>query len=93
MKAFIKHISYYLPNTTLSNAELTNKFPEWSIEKVTDKLGIKKRHIANVNETSGDLAIKAAEKLFTICRLCASLHAISNFSLAVSITAIFASIF
>jgi 3-oxoacyl-[acyl-carrier-protein] synthase-3 len=65
MKAFIKHISYYLPNTTLSNVELTNKFPEWSIEKVTDKLGIKKRHIANVDETSGDLAIKAAEKLFS----------------------------
>jgi 3-oxoacyl-[acyl-carrier-protein] synthase-3 len=65
MKAYIKHISYYLPHTTLSNAELTSKFPEWSVEKVTSKLGIKQRHIVNENETSGDLAIKAAEKLFS----------------------------
>lgn len=65
MKAYIKHISYYLPQTTLTNAELVSKFPEWSVEKVTSKLGIKQRHISNENETSGDLAIKAAEKLFS----------------------------
>ena len=65
MKAYIKHISYYLPTATLTNAELIDKFPEWSVEKVTNKLGIKQRHISNENETSGDLAIKAAEKLFS----------------------------
>lgn len=65
MKAYIKHISYYLPTATLTNAELIDKFPEWSVEKVTNKLGIKQRHISNANETSGDLAIKAAEKLFS----------------------------
>lgn len=65
MKAYIKHISYYLPTATLTNAELIDKFPEWSVEKVTNKLGIKQRHISNENETSCDLAIKAAEKLFS----------------------------
>jgi 3-oxoacyl-[acyl-carrier-protein] synthase-3 len=65
MKAYIKHISYYLPTATLTNAELINKFPEWSVEKVANKLGIKQRHISKENETSGDLAIKAAEKLFS----------------------------
>jgi 3-oxoacyl-[acyl-carrier-protein] synthase-3 len=64
MKAFIKHISYYLPEKVLTNKELIERFPEWSVDKVTSKVGIKQRHISDDNETASDMAVKAAEKLF-----------------------------
>lgn len=64
MKAYIKGISYYLPEKVLTNEELTEQFPEWSVEKVASKVGINQRHISADSETSGDMAVKAAEKLF-----------------------------
>jgi 3-oxoacyl-[acyl-carrier-protein] synthase-3 len=64
MKAFIKAISYALPEKELTNEELVGEFPEWSVEKIANKVGINKRFIAGENETSADLAVKAAENLF-----------------------------
>ena len=64
MKAFIKNISYYLPEKVLTNKELVEKFSEWNIEKIVDKIGIEQRHISGDEETAGDMAIKAAEDLF-----------------------------
>jgi 3-oxoacyl-[acyl-carrier-protein] synthase-3 len=64
MKAFIKAINYYLPETILSNEELVKEFPEWSVDKIADKVGINERHVAGKEETSADMAVKAAEKLF-----------------------------
>lgn len=64
MKTYIKAISYYLPDTVLSNEELVQIFPEWTIEKVASKIGVSKRHISGKNETATDMAVKAAEKLF-----------------------------
>ncbi|NVN94334.1 MAG: ketoacyl-ACP synthase III [Bacteroidetes bacterium] len=64
MKAYIKNISYYLPENILTNEELVKEFPEWSVEKVADKIGIKQRHVSANEETAGDMAVKAAEKLF-----------------------------
>ena len=64
MKAFIKGISYYLPNRVVTNEELVKDFPEWSVEKVAGKIGISERHIAAENETAADMAVKAAQKLF-----------------------------
>ncbi len=65
MKAKIKAISYYLPERILTNAELVEAFPEWSVEKVANKIGISERHLSADNELSSDMAIKAAEKLFS----------------------------
>lgn len=62
---FIKAISYYLPLQTLTNEELIRQFPEWSVEKVAKKVGVNERHIAAADETAGDMAFKAAQKLFT----------------------------
>ena len=62
--AFIKAISYYLPEKVLANEELVKEFPEWSVEKVAAKVGVDSRHIAAKDETAGDLAEKAAKKLF-----------------------------
>ncbi len=64
MKAFINSVAYYLPNEVLTNEDLIKVFPEWNVEKVTDKVGVNQRHIASVDETAGDMAVKAAEKLF-----------------------------
>lgn len=69
MKSFIKAISYYLPSYNLSNAVIESNFPEWSIEKISEKTGINSRYIASADETSGDMAIKAAEQLFSEHRI------------------------
>ena len=64
MKAFIKALSYYLPEKVVTNEELVKEFPEWSVEKVAQKVGVDSRHIAAEDETAGDIAEKAARKLF-----------------------------
>lgn len=64
MNAFIKGISYYLPEKIITNEELVIEFPEWSVEKVAQKVGVDSRHLAAENETAGDMAEKAARKLF-----------------------------
>ena len=63
-KAYINAISYITPKNQLSNLDLAKEFPEWSAEKVADKLGIEKRFIASNIESTSHLAIKASEKLF-----------------------------
>jgi len=62
--AFIKAISYYLPEKVVTNEDLVKDFPEWSVEKVAQKVGVDSRHLAAENETAGDMAEKAARKLF-----------------------------
>lgn len=61
---YIKDLSYYLPQNTVSNLEIVNEFPEWSVEKIADKVGVNERRVAASNETATDLAVLAAEKLF-----------------------------
>lgn len=62
--AYIKGISYYLPEKVVTNEELLQEFPEWSVDKVAKKVGVNSRHLAGENETAGDMAEKAARKLF-----------------------------
>lgn len=62
--AFIKGISYYLPERVVANEELLKEFPEWSVDKVAAKVGVNSRHLAAADETAGDMAEKAARKLF-----------------------------
>ena len=64
MKAYIKDISYYLPNKVLTNEQIAALFPEWSADKVAGKVGIIERHIVADNETATDMAFQAAENLF-----------------------------
>ena len=64
MNAYIKAVSYYLPERIVTNEGLVQEFPEWSVDKIASKVGIDKRHISTEDETSADLATKAAEKLF-----------------------------
>lgn len=62
--AYIRAISYYLPEQVLTNEELVEEFPEWNIEKIAAKIGVYSRHICAPNETAGDMAEKAALNLF-----------------------------
>lgn len=64
VKAFIKDIAYYLPETVLTNEQLASEFPEWSTDKIAQKVGISERHIAAPDETATDMAYQAAMKLF-----------------------------
>jgi len=64
MKAYVKAISYYLPESVLTNEDISNLFPEWTAEKVASKVGIKSRHISGEDETATDMAFNAALKLF-----------------------------
>ena len=62
--AYIKAISYYLPERILTNEDLVRDFPEWSVDKVSNKVGVNIRHLSAEGETAGDMAEKAARQLF-----------------------------
>jgi 3-oxoacyl-[acyl-carrier-protein] synthase-3 len=62
--ASVVAIEYYLPETAVSSKDLAAEFPEWSVDKIEQKTGIQRRHIAAKEECSSDLAEKAALALF-----------------------------
>lgn len=64
MASFIKAISYYLPETVVSNEDLVGEFPEWSVDKIAKKVGVNQRHIVSKDQCASDIAEQAAEKLF-----------------------------
>ena len=64
MKSYIKAISYYLPENVLTNEQLSQEFPEWTVEKIASKIGVSERYIVSESETALDMGIKSAEKLF-----------------------------
>lgn len=64
MKVYIKAIAYNLPEKVLTNDKIAEEFPEWTVEKIDKKIGIKQRHVTEDGETASDLAVGAAEKLF-----------------------------
>ena len=53
-KAFIKAITYFVPNRVEENPR----------NRLTKKTGIESRHICSDDEIASDLAVKAADKLF-----------------------------
>lgn len=65
MGAFIKDIAYHLPQRVVTNEEIVSEFPEWSVEKIAEKVGVNERRVAASDETATDLAVRAAERLFT----------------------------
>lgn len=65
MNIGIVAIEYYLPEKIVNNHELEKLHPNWDMEKIFVKTGVKSRHIANENETAFDISIRAVEKLFS----------------------------
>lgn len=62
-EAYIKAISYYLPQEIMTNESLVEEFPEWTVEKIASKVGVSERHIAG-SETISEMAVKASNILF-----------------------------
>ena len=62
-QAYIKDIAYHLPEKVVTNEELVKEFPEWSVEKIADKVGVNERRVV-VEEPATDHAVFASEKLF-----------------------------
>ena len=62
--ASIRAIAAYLPETVVDNEQLVREFPEWTVEKIAEKVGVLERRVAAPDETAGDMAFKAAERLF-----------------------------
>lgn len=63
-RAIIAEIAYYLPDRVLTNEEISQGHPDWSVEKIFEKTGIAQRHIASESETVLDLAERACKNLF-----------------------------
>jgi len=64
MASFIKAISYILPDTIVTNQDLVEEFPEWSVDKIAKKVGVVSRHVVAEGQCASDLAEQAAKKLF-----------------------------
>ncbi len=62
--ATIAAIEYFLPPGVTTTEQLAAEFPEWSVAKIASKTGIQRRHVADGDVCSSDLAVSAAEKLF-----------------------------
>lgn len=69
-RAALIKICSYLPKDILTNNDLAKEYHDWDVDKIFKKTGIIERHIADPDETSSDLGVAAAEKLFStgICR-------------------------
>lgn len=70
-KAYIRSVGGYLPEKYLTNDDLS-KVVDTSDEWISERTGIKKRHIAEVGEYTSDLAFKAASQALERANLGAS---------------------
>jgi 3-oxoacyl-[acyl-carrier-protein] synthase III len=61
----IEGISYFLPSNSEDISSLSIDYPEWDIDKIISKTGIRKRYYVDQDETAVDLAVKACEKFFS----------------------------
>lgn len=64
-KAHIHKISYFLPEKHLTNEDLFDLFPKSRSNSNLQKIGIEDRRIVEQHITASDLAVFAAEKLFS----------------------------
>ena len=68
MKIQIDSIEYYLPEKIIDNDFLETEC-SIDIEFLDSKIGIQERHIADTNESTSDMAFKAADKLLQNLKL------------------------
>lgn len=64
IKARVRATSYALPSTLLTNDMLAAEHPDWKVEKMSGKTGIRNRHVAGPDVFTSDLAVSAAKVLF-----------------------------
>jgi len=61
--AEIGPIAVHFPERVETNEQLQELYPNWDLNVIGQKTGIKTRYIAAEDETAADLAVKACEKL------------------------------
>ncbi len=64
MQSNIEAISIWFPEKVVTNDDLANEFPGMKIKEMTRLTGVASRHVTTTDETSVDMAVGAAEKLF-----------------------------
>ena len=57
-------IAIHLPDKVETNQALAAEFPQWNMEAIYAKTGIRSRPVAGPGECASDLGVAAAEKLF-----------------------------
>ena len=62
--AAVGPIAIHLPEKVETNDDLQAEFPNWNLDLIYAKTGIRARHIAAPDECASDLGVAAAEKLF-----------------------------
>lgn len=70
MKAMIRGITYHLAEGMLTNEQLAAENPQWPMEMILEKTGIRNRCISKPQECASDLGVGACQKLFNsgICQ-------------------------
>ncbi len=63
MPVGILGIEYHLPERVVTNEQLHHENPDWRMDDIYAKSGIRERHVAADGETAADLGCRAAEKL------------------------------
>lgn len=64
MPAVVDAIEYMLPERTESIEEIAARFPNWPLERIAEKTGIRARHVASDDECASDFGVIAAKRLF-----------------------------
>lgn len=57
-------IASFVPEPTESNDDLAAQNPNWDMDLIYQKTGIRTRHIASPEQCASDLGVEAAERLF-----------------------------
>ena len=60
--SIISDIQYYLPSRLLSNEDLVSENPDWRMDDIEKKTGIKKLYLSSKDEDVLDLSIKSCKK-------------------------------
>ncbi len=63
MNLIIKEIGYFLPSNVQSLNVLKDDNPDWDVNKIYEKTGVKNRHIAGINESTTSMAVSAAKNI------------------------------
>lgn len=59
----IVDIACHLPDRVVTNAELSEVYPAWDMDRVAKRAGVLQRHIAGAEETALDLGVAASRAL------------------------------
>jgi len=63
VKSYLKHISVYLPDKSVTNEDIAEMFPSWESSKIFEKVGIKNRYVADSKEGVANMAVAAIRNL------------------------------